>query len=385
MKRYIYYFAALLLLPVVSSCENDTDGPTVTEITASVLSSLPPEVFDLAASQEGDDNALLFTLRWTPTEFHMKGEETPRGVAPIEYSIQIDVTGNQFADAGTLAATNADTVDVFRKDLNDFLLSQLKLEAGETCELEVRLSVKFGEGNHAFNQLYSQNTVTLQAIPSDGEGVPFVYLIGDMTGRDNTDTSFPMFRDDSNVSNLIYTYTGRIAAGSWFKFMPESSTGTWNLYYDAGDGKIAHGDIDGGAFYVEDEGYYTLTLDLQAMTRRIEPYDMSQATAWKTINFTGAFCGWGEADNEPDMIPKAYDPHIWTLEADLSTIEYGVKFRADHSWDNRWCPRYPTAVPFGVCDFNPEDDPNISLDETGTGTYFIVFNDLTGHYIISKK
>ncbi|MCD8081817.1 MAG: SusF/SusE family outer membrane protein [Bacteroides sp.] len=391
MKRYIHLILPFLLLPLVSSCENDTDGPTLTEITPSVISSLPSGVFDLSSYDEENDNPLLFTLRWSPTEFHMKGNSAPQGVAPITYSIEIDRSGNNFADAATLAATTADTVDVFRKDLNDFLLSQLKLEAFETYELELRLSVKFGEGNHEFNQLYSGNTVTFSAIPViNEEEVFFIYLIGSMNGWNTSDKSFPMFRDDNKESNRIYTYTGRIAADTWFKFIPEFSLGTDDMYYDNGSGTLIHGDSGGGALYIEKEGYYTLTIDLQDMSWKIEPYDVSKATKWKIINFVGAFCNWGEPDDknevhDPEMEPSAYDPHIWTLEIDLPTIEYGVKFRADHSWDNKWCPRSSSEVPFGICDHNPSGDPNISLDETGTGTYLVIFNDLTGHYIISKK
>ncbi len=388
MKRYIYFIIPFLLLPFVSSCENDTDGPSVTEIIPSVVTDIPEGIFNLSEFDEEDENPLLFTLRWTPLEFRAKGNNEPQRIAPINYSVQIDKAGNNFADAATLAATTADTVDVFRKDLNDVLLSQLNLEAFETYQLELRISVKIGEGSHEFNQMYSENKVTFTAIPN--EGLQPVYMIGTMNNWDTSNTDFMLFRDNSNEKEFEYTYVGRIAANTSFKFISKSNLGTQNMFYDAGNGTLELGENADGAFYNAEEGYYEITLDIKKLTVEIKPYDMTGTKEWPVINFVGAFCDWGAAEEgedpyDPEMIRSDYDPHIWTLEIKLETIQYGVKFRANHSWENKWCPQDTKAVPFGVCNYNPENDPNISLDETGTGTYFIRFNDLTGHYIITKQ
>ncbi|MCD8031185.1 MAG: SusE domain-containing protein [Bacteroides sp.] len=394
MKRYIHLILPFLLLPLVSSCENDTDGPTLTEITPSVISSLPSGVFDLSSYDEENDNPLLFTLRWSPTEFHMKGNSAPQGVAPITYSIEIDRSGNNFADPATLAATTADTVDVFRKDLNDFLLSQLKLEAFETYELELRLSVKFGEGNHEFNQLYSENKVTFTAIPS--EGLQHVYIIGDMNGWNNSNTDFMMFRDNSDETEFDYIYVGRIAENTYFKFVSESNLGTWNLFCDAGNGELVL-DEDGGAFYNDKERYVKILLNIKQLTYSIEEYDASKATKWDHIIFVGAFCNWGdkddneEDDNEdenlaPEMEKSTYDPHIWSLDVNLPTVEWGVKFRTKAGWDIQWGVDGASSLPYGKISFTDEgvNLPNIYL-ETGPGDYHIRLNTLSNHYIFIKQ
>ena len=130
------------------------------------------------------------------------------------------------------------------------------------------------------------------------------------------------------------------------------------------------------------------------MTWKLESYDVSTANVWPVVGFVGAFCNWGDGGSDPEMAhvmtkgdgtSEIADEHNWKWEGTLDTIEYGVKFRANHSWDNRWCPKVPTDNPYGVADFNPSSDPNIDISKQGTGDYQVWFNDLTGHYIVKRK
>jgi hypothetical protein len=138
-----------------------------------------------------------------------------------------------------------------------------------------------------------------------------------------------------------------------------------------------------GAFYVEGK-YVTITLDLDNMTWTMTDFNVSTYPTYEVIGFVGDFCSWGANGADPEMKQSSYDPHIWELDdVEVGNPGYGVKFRADHDWSNRWCPTVNTDVPYGVGRLNPSDDPNISIADSGK--YYVKFNDLTGHYIVLLK
>lgn len=379
MKQLIYW--SLLLLPIVLfNCSDDEKAPVLTDIEASKLNGLPSNMIELELPEESA-NPLVFTVTWTETFFYMDGSKQAIPAGPLSYDLQIDIEGNGFAGAKTLASTSRLFTDIFTTDLNTFLLREFDIEPGEAVNYEMRIRTAYGEGNISQTVNSSNSlpvTITTYTPPGDIEPI---YIIGDMQGWNNSSKEFMMYRNSSASDDYVYTYTGLIKANTYFKFCPESSLGAFDDMYCAGaNGVLERGDL--GAFYIENEGYYTLTIDIGAMTWSIEEYDASAAPSWQIMNFVGAFSEWG-AVNEPNMIPSAYDPHQWNLDITLNTIEYGVKFRADNSWDNRWCPKIPTDSPYGIAEFNPTaHDNNIDISNQGTGNYHVRFNDLTGHYIV---
>ena len=98
-----------------------------------------------------------------------------------------------------------------------------------------------------------------------------------------------MFRDDSDPSNPVYTYTGRIAANCYFKFCPEEALGTYKMYCDKGDGQMSYEENAGGAFYNATEGYKTITINAKDMTYTITDFDMklSVPQAYAVLILTG--------------------------------------------------------------------------------------------------
>ncbi|MCU4163987.1 SusE domain-containing protein [Carboxylicivirga caseinilyticus] len=380
MKKQIIYLSLLLLSVTLFSCNDDENNPILTHIEASQLNYLPSNMIVLETVETGT-NPLLFTITWTETFFYLDGSDKSMPAGPVSYQLQIDLEGNNFANAKTLASTMQLYTDVFVADLNTFLLNEFEVQPAEAVNYEMRVVATYGEGN-TNNVVNSANTlpvtITTYIPPTDIEPI---YIIGDMQGWNNTSTEFMMYRNSSSSDDYTYTYTGFIAGNTYFKLCAESNLGTWDKMYCAGAGGVLEfGDF--GAFFIETDGYYTITIDLGAMTWLIETYDASGATEWPVMNFVGAFSEWG-ATNEPNMVVSSYDPHQWSLDITLDNIEYGVKFRANNSWDNRWCPKVTTDTPWGVAELNPTThDNNISLDEYGLGTYNIRFNDLTGHYVV---
>lgn len=378
MKKYsaLYLLFALLL---AAGCSDD-DKVTLYSIQQSVIETLPAETLDLGELTESGTNPLLFTIRWSPTEFLTSHTSGPTPVAPLTYNVEIDRIGAGFASARTYAATSADSVDVFVDDMNTFLINELSAVASNEVQVEVRIVSKYGEGDR--NTSYSSNVETVTLIPYDRtDPMQPVYLVGDMNGWNTSNSDYMIFRANSDPGARIYTYTGRL--NGYFKFIPESSLGTNNMYYTAGDGTLAYGESDGGAFYVEDK-YVTITLDLNEMTWTMMDYDTTDKKNYEQIWIAGVFNNWPQGGTDLGKLQKwAYDPHIWSATVTMDDVEYGVKFNAG-TWGEKWCPSVTSDVPYGVSEYNPAHDNNIDLKGVA-GTYFVQLNDLTGHYILIKK
>ncbi|MGQ1946532.1 SusE domain-containing protein [Geofilum sp. OHC36d9] len=382
MKLNIFIVNLILAcITVFYGCQDEDESPVLTDIQPSELDYLPFNTIELQKPDDGT-TPLLFTITWTETSFILDhaGQATP--VGPVSYSLQMDEEGNSFNNAVVLAATGNLFADILVTDLNTFLLNDLGANAGEPVNYELRVVASYGAGTEA-QQVVSANSLPVTITPYfPPKEIEPVYLVGDMQGTTLENTAFMMYRNSSSDDDYVYTYTGRFDDDTRFKLFPQSELGTDN-YYGAGENDVLlFGEAPENDFYIETEGYYTLNINIENMTWNLEPYDASGAVIWPVINFVGQFSNWG-VDNEPDMVASDYDPHQWTLDISLEDIDYGVKFRANNGWDDRWCPQVPTDSPYGIADYNPSShDNNIDLSEQGLGQYHVRFNDLTGHYVV---
>jgi len=374
MKTYKIYLLSIIVLLGLFGCSSDDDTPELTRVQNSTVDKLPFGDIILTEPTE-NENPLLCTVTWTETQLFLGNSEQPTPAGPVNYTLEMGAAGADFSTKEAVAVTDALSANLFVKDINKLLLNTFGAKPEEPIDMEFRIIARYGQ--NSVTPVISENKLSLTITPyqSTDKFQP-VYIIGDMNDWNNTNTDFIMFRDNSDPKNLVYTYTGKL--GGYFKFCPDESLGSYKMYCNAGDGNLVYEESDGGAFFVE-EGYKTITLDLANMTWTIVDYDMSGAKNWNMINFIGEFCKWGENNSDPAMTRSEYDPHIWRLSIELNNIDYGVKFRANHNWDERWCPTNSDNVPYGTTEFNQADDKNISLPSTGK--YKIWFNDLTGHYV----
>ncbi len=382
MKKYLFLSVILVLL--FGSCAERDKEPILTKVNPSTLNSLPFESASLSQPAEGA-SPLLCTVTWSATQFFLDGQEESSSVGPISYTLELAKAGTDFSNPQSLAVTSSLHADILTKTINDLLTKTLNVQPGETFDAELRLTATYGEGLP--KTVASSNLLKLTLTPYEEvveNQLKAVYICGDMNGWNNSNTDFIMFRDDSDPSNPVYTYTGRIAANCYFKFCPEEALGSYKMYCDKGDGQMSYEENAGGAFYNATEGYKTITINAKDMTYTITDFDMTNAKTWNMVNFVGDFCGWGANNADPAMTPSSYDPHIWSLTVNIDNPGYGVKFRVNHSWDNRWCPKVPSNIPYGVAEYNPtSQDNNISIQDSGE--YSVKFNDLTGHYIVMLK
>ncbi|MDR0799629.1 MAG: SusF/SusE family outer membrane protein [Dysgonamonadaceae bacterium] len=388
MKKIIIYSFILTasLMISLAGCSESDKTPAITKIESGVLDPLPFNYVELLLPDQGT-NPQLVTATWSSTKFILDGKQA--AVAPVTYNLEIDKKGANFANAVTLASSPDLAVQLYVNDVNKILVDNFEAIPKEEIEMEIRLVTTYGQ-NGALNRVFSPNVLALTLIPfNPPRDTQPVYIIGNMNEWDNSNTDFMMFRDDSAGDNFIYTYTGRIAADTYFKFCPQNKLGSYVMYCQDGDDMVLKED-QGMSFYIEKEGYYTIEINVLTLKYSITPYEIPAghpdwAANGSKICFVGSFCDFGSKGDDPEMTPLAYDPHIWVLTLDIDEIGYGVKFRVDHSWNNRWCPEISTNAPYGKAIFNPTADPNIDLAAQGAGHYFVKFNDLTNHYIVMKQ
>lgn len=372
MKSLIYILKISLLCLILFSCQKE-ELLTLESIQASRIDNIPVTSFVLQEPQAGI-NPLVLTVSWTESIFKLSNSADPAPTAPVSYELQMDKAGNGFESPVILASTNKLSTNINILELNGQLLDVLKLEAGIASDLELRLIAYYGENK--IHSIVAENTLNIKVTPYKPlQNIPNVYLLGDMNGWNNTDITYIMYRNSNNIDDPAYTYTGRLAANTYFKFIPEESLGTYKAYCRADDHTMTYEDKGDGAFYNADERYVTITLNTKDLTYIIEDYDASAAKSYSTI---GPIGGWVNWDNEPPMTQSPYDIHQWSGVFDLN-VSTAVKFRGEHDWANNWGGN-AEDFPFGKAVF---DGPGANI--AVPGSYRIYFNDLTGHYAILKQ
>lgn len=197
------------------SCKKDetraikSDNPTAAAIT---------NLSDGASVElKKADADVLLNYEWSAADFGY--------TASINYTLQLDVQGSNFANAIDLGTTNnAFTVSVLTSELNNKLLS-LKADPADPAPLAVEYRVKASVGTKV-DPAYS--AVVKQTITPYVSAIvyPTLYMLGDgCTAGWNNGTALPM----EGGPGGIYTLTTTLGAGKYIKFI--TTLGQWAPMY----------------------------------------------------------------------------------------------------------------------------------------------------------
>ncbi len=363
---YICLIGGLLIF----SCRTSDDLLTLNETLPSTIDEVAVSDFVLQ-EPAANANPMLLTVTWTETQFKLSNDAShPEPGGPVNYLVQMDKAGNDFAAPEVVASTNGLSSDLFIKDINAIILAKLGAIPEIENAVELRIMANYGTSQ----SVASTNILKLNITPfKPVVAVEPIYLTGDMNGWDNTNTEFLMFRDSNLTEDRTYTYTGKLAANTYFKFTPKESLGTYRSYCRKDDTTLVYEESEGGAFFNEFERYVTITINTQTLAYTIVDYTGPNIDKfYNTMGPIGNFCNW---DNEPLMNKSTYDGHQWngTFTFDVATA---CKFRGNRDWANNWGGA-DTEFPYGKA---VVDGPGANL--TVTGQYRIYFNDLTNHFAI---
>ncbi|MBZ9730013.1 SusF/SusE family outer membrane protein [Salegentibacter sp. JZCK2] len=377
MKKFSILFLAFIALLSFNACTQDDDIVFVAQPDPEGIqfSNSFQSTYVLPA---GNPGSLAERFVWNEVDFD----------APTTITYELQGSANETFDSymviGNTGSNNLGvTVGQMRELAEEAGLDndpETEMPNTGTIYFKVRAFAGEGEGNalEEFSEPVSINVELPEAEEEEEEGVETkrnLYLVGDATeagwNPDNNNT--PMFRDPEN-DNVFY-FTGYFAAG-FFKFLEGQA---WAPQYGSEDGsnlifRETEADPDPPAIEITSEGYYSVTVDLEAMTFSFEPYDASGADTFETIGVIGtATTGTDEGWNaDMDLTQSSFNPHIW-YSSEMQLFDGEMKFRANDAWDVNWG---------GDTAFSGEattDGPNIPVSE---GTYQIWFNDLDGKYIL---
>ena len=339
------------LLPLIWSCGELASPPIITQTTSSVLSTSP-----IILLEEEAEESIVFEV--SAADFGVQTD--------INYVIQMDRPGNNFANPVDLGSNTSTTVLVKVSEINSRAIAK-GIVPGETGNMEFR--VKAVTSRSLSDLLGSPASIAVTTY-SDGPVLRNLYLVGSATapGWSNDNNNPALFRDPVNTD--LYVYTGRFVEGE-FKVL--ETLGQWQPQYGTNDGSAVAvnegGGSDPGTFAVATSGIYTFTMNLETNTFSLVPYSGTPATDHATVGIIGSATanGW---DASTAMTKSSFDGNIWTITATLTDGE--MKFRANNDWAVNWGAN--TAIS-GLGTQGGENIPVVA------GTYKIWFNSLDGRYI----
>jgi hypothetical protein len=301
-NKLILLTATLLGLFLFSACEKE-DGPVIGEKNSFIGPQIttPSTGSSLILLKNNAENTVLF--RWSLVNYGV-----PVGV---QYILQADLDGNNFASPMTLATSSNDSAVLTIAGLNTkFTAMNLTPNSVNTIELRVMAYVP------------KVNLDTLYSSAIDWNVTPYLakdplFLVGSYNGWD-ANGARRLYQNLTGMKYEIYLY---MPDNTWgFKFLP--TQGSWAG--DMGDDPnnpghlIAEGEGNCGQGIAA--GYYRIQADLGAMTWSATPY------SWAII-VSAPGDGWSADHN------MTYDQanDVWTITIDL--IAGAFKFRGNGSWD----------------------------------------------------
>ncbi len=382
-----------------TACEDDNDSnPTIAQPNKFVLNE--PAVtgnIDL-------EKSATIALTWSqPTPY----TDVNAPVVPT-YWVEMSPTGNftkafdvnaednTGADYFTLDETysNGLNVEVNCQTLNRNMLQLLGWTETTTPALQqVSVRVKSAVRDASFNEygvIYS-NIVTLSTIPYYVELKPADPEIWWLIGADIADGSWggdmgkcviPMqtldgAEYDKKTGQGEIQWTGYLA-GNGFKL--KKTLDSWDEQWGQGDafGTFVENDGGSGNITVPEAGIYTVTLNTAKHELKVEKYDGS-APVYSGMAISGSFNDWG--DTEMTACSAGWENHDWYITHTFAAGDE-VKIKQAGSWDFNKGGSFVNYSE-GMYVYGESGGANLKLDEEGT--YFIIFNDITGYIRFIKQ
>lgn len=395
-------------LVLFTGCKDDNDSnPTLTQPTQFVLNT--PAVtgnIDLEKSQ-------TVTLTWSqPTPYN----DFNAPVVPT-YSVQLSPTAsftkaydvnaedNTGADFVTLdeTYTSGKNVEIVTSTINRALMQLEGWEADDvpaTLDLAIRVKSVVRDASFTEYGLIYSNVVTLKTIPYYMElsaADPEIWWLigGDIAdgswGGDYGKCVIPLqtidgAEYDKKAGQGEIQWIGYLG-GNGFK-LRGSMDDNWATQIGQNDGGYVKNDGGSGNITVSEPGVYKVTLNTAELAKtgdaenttalKIEKYDGS-APVYSGMAISGSFNEWSDTPMTP--CSTGWENHDWFITHDFNAGDE-VKIKQADSWDFN---KGGTFVTYGegMYVYGVSNGANLSISESGT--YLIIFNDITGYIRFIKQ
>ena len=350
IKTLLVLFSAIL----ITSCTTDDveDRPVIEAIDAPVLvSPTNGAIYNLSVDNK---SSLAERFVWSGADFG--------GDVEINYSVEIDVAGNEFASPVTLGSVNSENqLAVSVESLNGAALS-LGAEPFAAVPYEVRVKASVG----TMEMLSNSIPVTISAYTTEA---PKLYLVGNFLdasgyGADWTPANGVPIAATGYGESKFEGFVNIDVTDANFLFLPVNNDTGWDMKIGTTE-KGAYTEVlavGGEDIGVPDgaAGYYFVKADTEALTYEFIAMD------WGLIG-SATPTGW---DADTDMTYNA-DTKVWEIDIDLVVGEY--KFRANDAWDYNFGKdnNGDGSLDFGGDNFAVDTDGNyhIELDLSNPRAY----------------
>ena len=362
MKNNIFkhLFLALTLVLGLTSCE-DRDIVTIDNVSAPMTMDLSTN--SLVLDKNFPANPAL-TVTWTPAKL----------TVPVELKYKVEISSTEaFAEPITLITKDkSETFASFtNKEMNE-AAKKIGLVAFESQKMYFRVtSLLANDGMSQKSPITSLNITPYLASPTYDYQDLFLIGNGAVGNWDNLATNKTLAPLLKTSNGSQYAFTGLFKSGADVGFKIIKQRGSWEAQFGAG---AAAGTLstDGGSgnLSVPADGYYKLSIDIDALTYTLVPVAAPTKT-YTSISIIGTVNG--DWNNDTQLTQSTFDPHLWSASA-ITLGEGEFKFRANNAWDTSWgtnAQYFGTAVEGGA---------NIPL--AAEWTYDVYFNDATGNYTL---
>ncbi len=272
------------------------------------------------------------------------------GFSPApSYVVQIDRSGNDFANVQEFPAGHVLQLAIKNSELNSKLL-ELEAEDGVPVDLDVRVKAQFNDDTAVYSETLPLTVTPYESVLdlSTNWGV-----VGSATPNGWNGPDLPFYQTGTPDVYVAYV---TLRDGE-IKFRQDNQ---WTVNYgdDGADGTL---DPNGANIPVS-AGTYKITIDLVNLTYTIEPY------SWGIVG-SATPNGW----NGPDL-QMTYNPYNddWKAAVTLTTGE--IKFRLN----NDWTTNYGDTGADGTLDANGDNIP------VNAGHYIVTFDPVRGTYSIDS-
>jgi hypothetical protein len=337
MKHLKYIILAILGIGLLIACEEDFDDPVLQQVGDFTLTQLSADEYISVLTDEVAEDTFA-TFNWTPVEYNMHTVN--------KYTLEVDIAGNNFANAVSLATitdTTVATVSVF--NFNLALTGKLNIEPLTNTDVDVRVVSVVGETNP---QKAYTNGISLNVTTYDPPFEPDRLIV---YGNDDTEIGYLMPTDDEgNYEGYVY-----FATANAIQFGDEARETILGNDGDAGpDNDVNLNDslYEDQGYIAVDSGYYQVTVNTYD-----NAFDMYE-THWGVIG-SAMPNGW-DSDIDMTYIPEE---NVWRITQATTDAEF--KFRPNDQWD---------PLNYG------DDDADLILDEYGAniaigeGTWIITLD-----------
>ena len=385
---------------VLTSCEDDNESnPTIAQPTTFVLNQ--PAVNGNIDLEKSSTVALTWSQPTPYNDFNAPVvptytvEVSPTGSFNRAFDVNAeDNTGADFFaleetySSGKNVELNTETLDRMLIQLNGWNEAS---KVPSLIDLSFRVKAAIRDASfREYNPIYS-NVVTMKAVPYYIElkpAAPIIwYMVGNCIGSASWSNGadqvgkglVPMFLEpneeyDKATGGGLTSFTGFFPEDGQFKFV--LTPGDWNTQLNFTNVKnpgsfLIDADGDNHNIGIGEKGYYTIKLDTRTNDINIEKYD-GNVQVYDQLCVAGTFNEWSDTDMTPVFTLDGCENHIWSYEVNGGDK---LKVKIPGSWETNWGYKNGLAG-------SGDNDGNLVVPD---GKYLLLFNDITGDYMLIEQ